>query len=276
MKMTTVTADKTRETVREHYGEVARSGGACGCGPGCCSSSPTSSMDVGYGANDLSRLPEGADMGLGCGTPLQFARLQPGETVLDLGSGGGIDCFLAADQVGSSGRIIGVDMTGDMIQKARANAVKVGATNVEFRLGEIESLPMPDRSVDVIVSNCVINLSPDKASVFREAFRVLKPGGRIAISDIVTSSPLPEAIQNDRDALVGCIAGAPAVEELRSHLREAGFADVRIEINEASRSFIKGWNPGSGAENFVASAAIQAMRPVAAGCCGTDSSTSCC
>lgn len=274
--MTTVTADKTREAVREHYGEVARSNGACGCGPGCCASSPTSSVDVGYSAEDLGGLPEGADMGLGCGTPLQFAGLQPGETVLDLGSGGGIDCFLAADQVGPTGRIIGVDMTGDMIQKARANAVKVGVANVEFRLGEIENLPVADRSVDVIVSNCVINLSPDKSAVFKEALRVLKPGGRIAISDIVTSSPLPDAIRNDRDALVGCIAGAPAIEELQWHLLNAGFREVRIEINEASRSFIKGWNPGSGVEAFVASAAIQAVRPVSAGCCGTESSTSCC
>jgi SAM-dependent methyltransferase len=268
--------DTTRELVREHYAEVARTDGACGCGPGCCGSSAGKSTDLGYGEEELTRLPEGVDMGLGCGTPLQFAALQPGETVLDLGSGGGIDCFLAAEQVGPTGRIIGVDMTPEMIRKARSNAEKVGVANVEFRLGEIENLPLPDRSVDVIVSNCVINLSPDKPAVFRDAFRVLRPGGRLAISDIVTSSPLPDAIRNDRSALVGCIAGAPAVEELRSHLVAAGFVDVTLEINEGSRSFIKGWDPGSGVEQFVAAAAVRAVRPTGSGCCGTDSSTSCC
>jgi SAM-dependent methyltransferase len=267
---------KDREAVREHYGEVARSGGACGCGPGCCSAEPGQSTALGYREGDLATLPEGADMGLGCGTPLQFADLAPGETVLDLGSGGGIDCFLAASQVGPAGRVIGVDMTADMVQKARANSAKVAAANVEFRLGEIESLPLPDRSVDVVVSNCVINLSPDKAAVFREALRVLKPGGRIAISDIVTSAPLPEAIRKDPTALVGCIAGAPAIDELRTYLESAGFVDISIEIDAASRSFIKGWNPGSGAEEYVAAAAIRAVRPQGAGCCGTVSSASCC
>jgi SAM-dependent methyltransferase len=215
-------------------------------------------------------------MGLGCGTPLAFAQLRRGETVLDLGSGGGIDCFLAASQVGPTGRIIGVDMTAGMIHKARANAEKVAATNVEFRLGEIEHLPVPDRSVDVIVSNCVINLSPDKEAVFRDAFRVLKPGGRLAISDIITSAPMPEAVRNDPAALSGCIAGAPAIEELRSHLLAAGFTDVAIEVNEGSRSFIKGWNPGSGAEEYVAAAAVRAVRPSGDGCCGTVSTSSCC
>jgi SAM-dependent methyltransferase len=215
-------------------------------------------------------------MGLGCGTPLSFAQLRQGDTVLDLGSGGGIDCFLAASQVGPTGKIIGVDMTAAMIQKARANAQKVAAANVEFRLGEIEHLPVPDRSVDVIVSNCVINLSPDKEAVFRDAFRVLKPGGRLAISDIVTSAPMPEAVRNDPAALAGCVAGAPAIEELRSHLLAAGFTDVSIEVNEASRSFIKGWNPGSGAEEFVAAAAVRAVRPSGDGCCGTATKSSCC
>ena len=273
--MTTFTAEETRATVREHYGEVARTGGACGCGPGCCSGQGRST-DLGYREDQLAGLPEGADMGLGCGTPLAFARLQPGETVLDLGSGGGIDCFLAAAQVGPGGRIIGVDMTAEMIRKARANAAKVSASNVEFRLGEIENLPVPDRSVDVVVSNCVINLSPDKAAVFRDAFRVLKPGGRLAISDIITSAPLPEAVRNDPAALAGCIAGAPPIEELRAHLVAAGFSDVKIDVNAASRSFIKGWNPGSGHEEFVAAAEVHAVRPAGAGCCGTTSSASCC
>jgi len=167
-------------------------------------------------------------------------------------------------------------MTAEMIQKARANALKVAATNVEFRLGEIEHLPVADRSVDVIVSNCVINLSPDKPAVFRDAFRVLKPGGRLAISDIVTSAPMPDAVRNDPAALAGCIAGAPTIEELRSHLLAAGFSDVTIDVNEASRSFIKGWSAGSGAEEFVAAAAVRAVRSSGEGCCGTASTSSCC
>ena len=274
--MTTQNVESIHEAVREHYSEVARTEGACGCGPGCCSSGATQSESLGYCADDLATLPEGADMGLGCGTPLAFADLRPGEMVLDLGSGGGIDCFLAANQVGPSGHVVGVDMTADMIQKARTNAVKVSVSNVEFRLGEIENLPMADRSMDVAISNCVINLSPDKPAVFRELFRVLKPGGRVAICDIVTSTSLPDSIRNDRSALVGCIAGAPSIEELRSHLSAAGFEDVTITIDEASRSFIKGWNAGSGVENFVAGASIRATRPSGSGCCGSSLTTSCC
>ena len=239
--MTTVPTEDTHEAVRNHYGEVARTNGNCGCGPGCCSSGAARSQDLGYRAEDLKLLPEGADMGLGCGTPLAFANLGAGETVLDLGSGGGIDCFLAASQVGATGHVIGIDMTAAMVEKARANAAKVSAVNVDFRLSEIEHLPVADRSIDVIVSNCVINLSPDKPAVFREAFRVLKPGGRIAISDIVTSSPLPEPIRTDRTALVGCIAGAPAIDELRSRLVAAGFPDVVIDVNESSRSCLTAW-----------------------------------
>src|SRR6187549_2490844 len=239
--MTTQTPTETRELVREHYGQVAKTDGACGCGPGCCGASATASTDLGYDAAELAELPQGADMGLGCGTPLAFAGLQEGEVVLDLGSGGGIDAFLAGKQVGARGKVIGVDMTPEMLAKARDNAQRVGAANVEFRLGEIESLPVGDRSVDVVVSNCVINLSPDKSAVFREAFRVLRPGGRLAISDIVASAPLPKHISDDPSALSGCIAGAPAIEELRTYLEAAGFAGVHIEINEASRSFIKTW-----------------------------------
>jgi SAM-dependent methyltransferase len=263
--------------VREHYGQVARTDGGCGCGPGCCGGGTTTSIDVGYEAGDLATLPKGADMGLGCGTPLAFAGLQEGEVVLDLGSGGGIDAFLAAKQVGARGRVIGVDMTPEMLAKARDNASRVGASNVEFKLGEIESLPVGDRSVDVVVSNCVINLSPDKASVFREAFRVLRPGGRLAISDIVASAPLPKHITEDPAALSGCIAGAPVMGELRAHLEAAGFAGVHIEIDERSRALIKGWNPESGAEQFVAAATIRAVRPAGEGCCGTaPKASSCC
>lgn len=276
--MDALSASKARETVREHYGEVARTEGACGCGPGCCGGTATvSSLELGYTEEEIAELPKGADLGLGCGTPLAFASLRQGEVVLDLGSGAGIDCFLAAKQVGPSGRVIGVDMTPGMLAKARDNAARVAATNVEFRLGEIEALPLADRSVDVVVSNCVINLSPEKTAVFREVFRVLRPGGRLAISDIVASAPLPAHITDDPAALSGCIAGAPAIDDLRAKLQAAGFADVHIEINAASRSFIKNWSPGSGAEHFVAAAAIRAIRPVGEGCCETTpKASSCC
>jgi SAM-dependent methyltransferase len=275
--MTTQTPTETRELVREHYGQVARTDGGCGCGPGCCGGGVTASTELGYDAAELAELPKGADMGLGCGTPLAFAALSEGEVVLDLGSGGGIDAFLAAKQVGPTGKVIGVDMTPEMLAKARDNARRVAATNVEFRLGEIESLPVSDRSVDVVVSNCVINLSPDKTSVFREAFRVLRPGGRLAISDIVASAPLPKHIIDDPAALSGCIAGAPAIDDLKSRLETAGFAGIHIDINDASRSFIRNWNPDSGAEHFVAAAAIRALRPVGEGCCGTTpKASSCC
>jgi SAM-dependent methyltransferase len=275
--MTTQTPAETRELVREHYGEVARTDGACGCGPGCCGGGAVASTELGYDAADLAELPKGADMGLGCGTPLAFAALTDGEIVLDLGSGGGIDAFLAAKQVGPRGKVIGVDMTPDMLAKARANAQRVAASNVEFRLGEIESLPISDRSVDVVVSNCVINLSPDKTAVFREAFRVLRPGGRLAISDIVASAPLPKHIADDPAALSGCIAGAPAIADLKAELEAAGFAGIHVEINHASRSFIKNWSPESGAEQFVAAAAIRAVRPAGDGCCGTaPKASSCC
>ena len=275
--MTSRTPSNTRELVREHYGNVARTDGACGCGPSCCGGSATASTDLGYDAADLAELPKGADMGLGCGTPLAFAALNEGEVVLDLGSGGGIDAFLAGKQVGPGGRVIGVDMTPEMLAKARDNAARVGAANVEFRLGEIEALPVGDRSVDVVVSNCVINLSPDKTSVFREVFRVLRPGGRLAISDIVSSAALPKHITDDPTALSGCIAGAPAIGDLRADLEAAGFAGIHIEINEASRSFIRNWSPDSGAEHFVAAAAIRAVRPSGEGCCATaPKASSCC
>ena len=274
--MTTQTPSGTRETIREHYSQVARTDGACGCGPGCCGGGTTTSVDLGYDPTDLGGLPKGADMGLGCGTPLAFAALQEGEVVLDLGSGGGIDAFLAGKQVGNRGRVIGVDMTPEMLAKARANSARVGASNVEFRLGEIGSLPVSDRSVDVVVSNCVINLSLDKTAVFREAFRVLRPGGRLAISDIVASAPLPAHIADDPAALSGCIAGAPVMDELRTHMEAAGFAGIHIEINESSRSFIENWSLGSGAEHFVAAASIRAIRPAGGGCCGTAPKTSSC
>jgi SAM-dependent methyltransferase len=226
---------------------------------------------LGYTEAELASAPEGSNLGLGCGNPQAIAALRPGETVLDLGSGAGFDCFLAAKQVGPAGRVIGVDMTAEMLAKARLNAEKLDASNVEFRLGEIENLPVADRSVDVIVSNCVINLSPDKETAFREAYRVLKAGGRLAISDVVRTASLPEALLNDPAALTGCASGAASKEELERMLTAAGFGEVQVTVRAESREFIKDWLPGSNVENYVASATIEAVKPTA-GCCAP----SCC
>jgi SAM-dependent methyltransferase len=260
-KLDTVEQDGVRALVRERYGKVAQQTTTCCASPGCCGPAPDASLALGYSAKDLAAVPEGANMGLGCGNPQAIAALAPGEVVLDLGAGGGFDCFLAAKRVGKKGRVIGVDMTPDMISKARLNAKKVKLDNVDFRLGEIEHLPLADQEVDAIISNCVINLSPDKDAVFREAFRVLKRGGRLAISDVVATGRMPKALAKDAAALTGCVAGAAQVEDLRAMLAKAGFKNVEVNVDEASRAVIREWFPGTGAEKYVASAKITARKP---------------
>lgn len=221
--------------VKEAYGQTAEGKGCC-CGPSCCSGEAQDLAErsweigtqIGYSPEELAAVPEGANLGLGCGNPVALAELRAGETVLDLGSGAGFDCFLAAQRVGPTGRVIGVDMTLEMIAKARANAEKGGYTNVEFREGDIEMLPVDEESVDVVISNCVLNLVPDKAQAFREIFRVLRPGGRLAVSDIVLRRELPEAIRRHPDVYASCIGGAIAKEEYLRLLREAGFEGVEV------------------------------------------------
>lgn len=227
-----------KKAIRERYGLIAKSGSLSCCGSSksaaesCCgtanSNAKESSLSVGYAESDLNSLPENANMGLGCGNPLAFALIKEGDTVLDLGSGGGIDCFLAAKKVGASGKVIGVDMTAEMIERARDNAEKSGYENVEFRLAEIEHLPVADNSVDLVISNCVINLSPDKGQVFKEINRVLKPGGSLMVSDIVLTADLPESILKSIDAYVSCIAGAVKKEEYVEFIKNAGMKYVRI------------------------------------------------
>ncbi len=268
--MTERTSDEVRAAVREQYGNIARSTTGASCAPSCCGTGASMSLKLGYTEEDLASVPEGANMGLGCGNPQAIAALSAGETVLDLGAGGGFDCFLAAKRVGPGGRVIGVDMTPDMVTKARANAKKLEAKNVDFRLGEIEHLPVEDGIVDVILSNCVVNLSPDKGAVFQDAFRVLKPGGRLAISDVVKLQALPRAIEDDLLALTGCVSGAATVDAIRELLGAAGFEDIRVEVSEASKEAIQCWLPGSGMENYVASATIEAVKPGGKkkACCG--------
>jgi SAM-dependent methyltransferase len=261
-----------KEMVRARYGSIAVSTAS-----GCCAPSANScgdgrsfddqARDMGYSADELSAVPEGANLGLGCGNPQAIAAMKPGEVVIDLGSGAGFDCLLAARQVGDAGHVIGVDMTHEMLNKARGNAAKVGAANVEFRLGELEHLPIGDNTADVILSNCVINLVPDKAQVFREAFRVLKPGGRLAISDVVNTKPLAPELAADRALLCGCIAGAAPALEIETWLQAAGFRDVVVAVKPESRELVASWAPGRGIENFVASAIIEARKPATGEAC---------
>jgi arsenite methyltransferase len=265
--MNQVQNDEVRQHVRNRYKQIALQNGSepgC-CGPvkSCCDA-PVDFNDVssklGYSAEELNNVPDGANLGLGCGNPQAIASLKPGEVVVDLGSGGGFDSFLASKQVGMSGKVIGVDMTPEMVSRARGNAKKGGFTNTEFRLGEIEQLPLSDNSVNVIISNCVINLSPDKQQVFNEAYRVLKPGGRLAISDIVTTASLPEEIKQDLDSLAGCISGASSIEELKMYLKNSGFNDIVIEPKDDSKEFIKDWIPGAQVDLYIVSAVIKAVK----------------
>jgi len=224
---------KIKEVVREGYAKVARAASCCSSAsaPSCCApaSSPEAiSKNIGYTQGELERVPEGANLGLGCGNPVALASLKEGETVLDLGSGGGLDCFLAAKKVGLKGKVIGVDMTPEMINRARGNVQKEGYENVEFRLGEIENLPASDESIDIVISNCVINLSPDKKRVFEEAFRVLRSGGRMMVSDIVLLKELPDFIKNSPEAYIGCISGAVMKDDYLAAIREAGFHEVKV------------------------------------------------
>ena len=258
--------EKIREFIRRNYAEVAlnTSEGGC-CGGGCNSScAPTrineTSLAIGYTEGDLLKTPPESNMGLGCGNPIAIADLKKGETVLDLGCGGGFDCFLAREQVGDTGYVIGVDMTPEMINLARNNAQKRGYTNVEFRLGEIEYLPVADSTVDVIISNCVINLSLDKKQVFKEAYRVLKPGGRLAISDIVAIAPLPENIKQDLQLIAGCIGGAEYINDLKLILQDTGFRDIRMTPRDNSKEIIKSWFPEKNIEEFVASYIVEAVK----------------
>lgn len=260
-------SEETKKEVRSAYGNVASANTqnkSCGNSRSCCGVSAKPDYDyskeLGYTQADLESVPEGSNMGLGCGNPQAIAALKQGETVLDLGSGGGFDVFLAAQKVGPNGKVYGVDMTPEMLTLARENALQEGYRNVEFLLGEIEHLPLPDASVDVIISNCVINLSTNKGQVFKEAFRVLKPGGRIAISDMVANRPLPLEMVNNKELYCNCISGAVTAEVLRKVLFQAGFTEVDIKIEPQSRMFIKDWVPGAGAEDFVASAKIRAIK----------------
>ena len=216
---------------------------------------------MGYAEADLAAIPDGANLGLGCGNPQAIAAMQPGETVIDLGSGAGFDCFLASRAVGSRGHVIGVDMTHEMLAKARANAARIGAANVEFRLGELEHLPIADNTADVILSNCVINLVPDKPLVFREAYRVLKPGGRLAISDVVNIAELPADLLGDAELICGCVGGAAAVAQIEAWLGAAGFQQIEVKVKPESRDLIATWAPGRGVEDYVASAFFEARKP---------------
>lgn len=278
--------ESIRQNVRQSYGTIATQGGydkgaaiaqsccsgpaenkkednlsGCGCGSKAFSPEKISRV-LGYSKEDLKAAPDGANLGLGCGSPKTIAGIQKGETIVDLGSGGGFDCFLAAMETGAAGRVIGVDMTPEMISRARMNKEKANADNVEFRLGEIEHLPVKDNFADLIISNCVINLSPEKPQVFKDAFRVLKPGGRIAVSDIVALKPLPEEIKNDLVMISACIGGAATMEDTTTMLTKAGFEKIKITTQKLDQELVDAFLPGICTGEYVASAYIQAQKPV--------------
>ncbi len=265
--MNPLSHDDIRKAVREQYGKVANSGisVASSAAASCCEqSSPdakATSIELGYSNTDVNDVPDGANMGLGCGNPKAIASLQQGETVVDLGSGGGFDCFLAAQEIGPSGQVIGVDMTPEMISKARNNAQKTGYTNVDFRLGEIENLPVADALVDVIISNCVINLSPEKEKVFQESYRILKPGGRLAISDVVTTAEIPEKLKADMALFTGCMSGASSITEIETMLKSTGFEAISIQAKDESKEFIRNWVPDSKLDDYIVSVTIEAIKP---------------
>ncbi len=290
MKQTMPDPEILREEVRRRYGSIAtgvttltakaepkdaccpskESTGGASASTGCCGAG-AQARTLGYSEADLAGIPDGANLGLGCGNPVALASLQPGQTVLDLGAGAGFDAFIAARIVGPAGRVIGVDMTPEMVAKARANARKAGYAHVEFRLGEIEALPVADASVDVIISNCVINLCPDKVPVYREAFRALRPGGRLAVSDVVAREELPDDVKHDLALHSGCLAGATPHAELVRILEEAGFTDIVIRAKGNSDEVITSWESKRGFESKVFAAEVTATKP-AAGCCAP----SCC
>jgi len=272
--------DGIKKIVKEGYARIAKQSTSCCPGSPCCGSAGSAkdlSKSVGYSDEEINIVPEGANLGLGCGNPVALAALKEGDVVLDLGSGAGFDAFLAAQRVGKTGRVIGVDMTPEMIEKAQANAKKGNYTNIEFRFGEIEKLPVDNSSVDVIISNCVINLSPDKESVFKEAFRVLKTGGRLMVSDLVLVKELPDAIKDSVEAYVGCLAGAIMKEEYISYIKKAGFKDIKIMgqvnypveamANDITARVVKN-NPSLTKENLkeiedaVASIKVHAVKPL--------------
>jgi arsenite methyltransferase len=274
--------DEIRQSVRNAYEKVATatspptgtSRGASCCDPtddsavvscGCNESSlalTQMSSAMGYNEADINSVPEGSNMGLGCGNPVAIASIKPGETVVDLGSGGGFDCFLAAQKVGQTGHVIGVDMTSEMVSKARKNTLKRGLENVEFRLGEIENLPVGDNLADIIISNCVVNLSPDKLAVYRDAYRILKPGGRIAISDILTTAPLPEEIKKDLQLLAACMGGAQTFAETEQILRKAGFTNISIKSRNISGEILREWTPATSEDvtDYIVSVTIEALK----------------
>ena len=258
--------ERIKGNIRKKYSEVAQKGSTGGCcSSGCsCGSAPIdikeSSIQIGYTLDDVSNVPKESNLGLGCGNPIAIASLKKGQVVLDLGSGGGFDCFLASRQVGDTGYVIGVDMTPDMVSLARKNAEEDGYKNVEFRLGEIEHLPVADESVDVIISNCVINLSLDKEKVFKDAYRVLKVGGRLSISDVVATAELPSEIKQDLKMMTGCIAGAEYVENIRTMLHDAGFKDIKLTPKDNGKEIIKSWVPDRNVEDYVSSYIIEATK----------------